>query len=372
MTTTTLNASSRVQKWDSQYFAEYIRNSGLMPYMGKGTNSIFQVKYELTGGGKTINIPLVTRLTGAGVTGSTALVGAEEELDNYSMSVSIDWLRNGVEIKKPEEHWTEMDLRAAARDMLQAWSMSKLRDDLIAAMYSIQGVAYGSATAAQRDAWLDDNIDRVLFGATKSNVSTSAPAGGATYDHSASLLNIDATTDKLTPAAISLMKRIAKTADPHIRPYKTNDGSGREYFVAFAPSLSFRDLKENTTMTQANREARERNVDSNPIFQDGDLIYDGVIIKEVEDIPAFPGLGAGGTVQVAPGFLCGAQSVGVAIAQRTRSVEDEPQDYGRILGIGVEEIRGVQKLRFGTGANDTDATKDFGIVTHWSAAAADA
>jgi N4-gp56 family major capsid protein len=364
MTTTTLNASSRVQKWDSQYFAEYIRNSGLMPYMGKGTNSIFQVKYELTGGGKTINIPLVTRLTGAGVTGSTALVGAEEELDNYSMSVAIDWLRNGVEIKKPEEHWTEMDLRAAARDMLQGWSMSKLRDDLIAAMYSIQGVVYGTATAAQRDAWLDDNIDRVLFGATKSNVSTSAPAGGATYDHSASLLNIDATNDKLTPAAISLMKRIAKTADPHIRPYKTNDGSGREYFVAFAPSLSFRDLKENSTMTQANREARERNVDSNPIFQDGDLIYDGVIIREIPEIPVQANAGNGGTVDVAPTFLCGAQAVALAWGQEPKSTKKAETDYGFATGIGIEECRGIEKIVFNQ--------KDHGMVTGWFAAEPDA
>lgn len=39
------------------YFAEYVRTSGFKPYMGKGTNSIIQVKHELTSGGKSINIP---------------------------------------------------------------------------------------------------------------------------------------------------------------------------------------------------------------------------------------------------------------------------------------------------------------------------
>ncbi len=363
MTTTTLATASRVQKWDAQYFAEYIRNSGFKPYMGKGTNSIFQVKHELTSGGKTINIPLITRLSGAGVTGTTALVGSEEALGNYNQAISVDWLRNAVEIKKPEEHWTEMDLRMAAKDMLQSWSMDKLRDGLIAAMMSIQGVAYGSATEAQKDAWIDDNVDRVLFGAAKSNLSTTAPAGGATYDHSGSLANIDNTADKLTPAAVSLMKRMAKTADPHIRPYKVNDGSGREYFVLFAGSLPFRDLKENTVMQTANREARERAVGTNPIFQDGDLIYDGVIIREIPEIPVISGAGAG-SIDVAKVFFCGAQSVVLAWGQEPKSTKKNETDYGFATGIGIEECRGIEKAVFNS--------VDHGMVTGHFAAVADA
>ena len=363
MTTTTLATASQVQKWDAMYFAEYIRNSGFKPYMGKGPNSIFQVKYELTSGGKTVNIPLITRLKGAGVTGSTALVGSEEALGNYNMAVSVDWLRNAVEIKKPEEHWTEMDLRNAARDMLQAWSMDKLRDALIAGLRSIQGVAYGSATEAQKDAWIDDNTDRVLFGATKSNLSTTAPAGGATYDHSGSLANVDSTNDKLTPAAISLMKRMAKTADPHIRPFKVNDGSGREYFVLFAGSLPFRDLKENSVMQQANREARERAVGTNPIFQDGDLIYDGVIVREIPEIPVLSGVGAS-SIDVGQVFMCGAQSVVLAWGQEPKSTKKAETDYGFATGIGIEECRGIEKAVYNS--------VDHGMVTGHFSAVADA
>lgn len=379
MTTTSLNTASRIQKWDAQYFAEYIRASGFKPYMGKGTNSIIQAKYELTSGGKTINIPLVTRLTGAGVTGSTALVGAEEVLGNYNMAVTVDWLRNGVEIKKPEEHWTEMDLRQAARDMLMAWSMDGLRDDIIAAFRSIQGVAYGSATEAQKDAWVDDNIDRVLFGKTKSNVSTSAPAGGATYDHSASLANIDGTNDKLTAAAVSLMKRIAKTADPHIRPYKTNDGSGREYYVLFAGSLPFRDLKEDSTITAANREARPRDVESNPLFQDGDLIYDGVIYREIPefyqgndtaDAPNPETTFSNGTIQCGVSFLCGSQSIGFVNKQAAIPTTRADDDYGFLKGVGIEFADGIDKLRWNNNPQGINNGKDVGIVTVYHAAVA--
>lgn len=363
MPTTVLATASQIAKWDASYFMEYIRNSGLKPFMGTGTNSIFQVKYELTSGGKTINIPLITRLKGAGVTGTTALVGAEEALGNHNMAVVVDWLRNAVEIKKPEEHWTEIDLRNAARDALQDWSMGGLRDALIAAMATRNGVAYGTATEAQKDAWLDGNIDRVLFGKTRSNVSQTAPAGGATNDHSGSLLNIDNTNDKLTAAAVSLMKRLAKTADPHIRPTRVNDGSGREYYTMFAGSLPFRDLKEDTVMQQANREARERNVGTNPLFQDGDLIYDGVIIREIPEIPVISGVGAG-AIDVGPVYLCGAQSVVLAWGQEPKSTKKNETDYGFAIGIGIEECRGIQKAVFNN--------KDHGMVSGYFAAVADA
>lgn len=361
MAATTLATASQVQKWDSQFLAEYVRDSGFMPYMSRGSNSVICAKYELASGGKTINIPLVTRLTGNGVTGNSALEGNEEALGNYNQAISIDWLRNAVLITKDQAHYTEMDLRRAARDQLSNWAMSGLRDEIIAAMQSVGGVAYGSATEAQKDAWLDNNTDRVLFGAAKANISTTAPAGGATNDHSGSLANVDATNDKLTAGAVSLMKRMARTADPHIRPMRVNNSQGREYFVLFAGSLPFRDLKEDSTIAQANREARERNVSNNPIFQDGDLIYDGVIIREIPEIPVLSGVGAS-SIDVGPVFMCGAQAVGVAWGQEPTSTTDV-RDYGFYRGVGIEEARGVEKMVFNG--------KDHGIVSGFFAAVAD-
>lgn len=361
MTTTTLATASQVQKWEAQYFAEYVRMSGFKVYMGKSVNMPICVKYQLTDGGKTVNIPLITRLTGAGVTGSAALAGSEEALNNYNHAISVDWRRNGVEIKKPERHWTEMDLLRAAGDMLKVWSADKLRDDVIAAFRSIQSVAYGSATEAQKDAWIDDNTDRVLFGNAVGNLSTAAPAGGATYDHSGSLANVDATNDKLTKASLSLMKRMAKTASPHIRPIRVDDSSGREYFVCFAGSLPFRDLK--SSLDTVNTDARPRDVESNPLFQDGDLIYDGVIVREIPEIPVLSGVGAS-SINVGQVFFCGAQALGIAWGQEPKMTRKNETDYGFAEGRGIEECLGVSKLTFNS--------KDHGLLTGHFAAVADA
>jgi hypothetical protein len=76
-------------------------------------------------------------------------------------------------------------------------------------------------------------------------------------------------------------------------------------------------------------------------------------------------------VVVQPVYLCGAQAVGLAWAQRTKSTTDV-DDYEFLHGVGVQEIRGIEKLRFGTAAGvDTTTPKDHGIVTAFVAAAAD-
>ena len=77
MAETTLATASEKQKWLSQYYAEYVRQSGFLPYMKRSPTGIIQVRYELQEeAGKTINIPLIVRLKGTGVSGSTALDGA--------------------------------------------------------------------------------------------------------------------------------------------------------------------------------------------------------------------------------------------------------------------------------------------------------
>jgi len=353
MTATTVATASQVQKWDAQFLSEYVRDSGFKPYMSRGSNSVICAKYELSSGGKTINMPLVTRLTGAGVTGSSALEGNEEALGNYNHSISLEWKRNAVLITKDQQHYTEMDLRRAARDQLSNWAMSGLRDDVIEALGSIDGTAYGSATEGDKDTWLANNSDRVLFGDAIGN-------GGYT-DHSADLLTVTSSMT-LGAAEVSLMKRIAKTADPHIRPMRVNNSAGREYYVLFTDSRCFRDLKGDSTIAQANREARPRDVESNPIFQDGDLIYDGVIIREIPEIASLGAVGAA-SAAVSPAYLCGAQAVGVAWGQEPRSTTDT-RDYGFYRGVGIEEARGVEKMVFNN--------VQHGVVTGYFGAAADA
>lgn len=361
MADTSVASGLTVQQWDAKYFREYIGWNKFAKYMGTSENSIIQVKEDLTKKkGDSVTFALVNRLTGSGVTGSSTLEGNEEAMDTRSHKLTVDQLRNAVRVPMLDEQFSAISLRNAARPVLLDWNMEQMRDDIVAALGDINGTVYGSASEANKDAWLVDNADRALFGAAVGN--------NAGNDHSACLAEIDNTADKLDAGMISLAKRRAKLADPQIRPIRVREAGDEEWYVLLCNSLCFRDLRADTAIQQADREARARGT-NNPLFTGGDLLYDGVIIREIEQIDAVAGVGAG-SIQVAPNYLVGAQAIGVGFAMRSNTVTEE-FDYGDKYGVAVREVRGIDKLRFGSGSADTDDLKDNGVLTIWAAAVAD-
>lgn len=358
MAATVIASGNQVTQFRQKFFAEYVRESLFAPYMGDDINSIIQIVEELSSkAGKIVSVPLVTRLTNAGVTGDNTLEGNEEQLGNYNHNIDVDQIRNAVVIGKMAQQSTEIDCLEAARAMLKLWIMNDLRDDILQALGSpnVDGVtAYASCSETQKDAWLAANYvstsnTRVLFGATVSNSSTE--------DHSTSLTNVDSSTDKLLFDQVQLAKRLAKKADRHIRPHMTK--KGREFYVMLCESYAFRDLKTDTE--SIHQYAGDRGAD-NPLFQDPDLMLDGVICREVPEIATITGVG-NGSIDVSPNYLCGAQAVGLAWCERSKFVVDKTIDYDNQVGVAVGEVRGVEKLTYNSLQN--------GVLTVYSSGVAD-
>lgn len=373
MSETVLATASEKQIWITQYLREYVRQSGLLPYMSTRQNAIIRVRNELANtAGTAINVPLIGRLKGAGVTGAQVLDGNEEDLENLNDRVSVDWIRNGVVVPKSTSFRTEMDLLNAAREGLVDWSAEKLRDDALANMGSIiipgatdvngiagtdTSVSFAAASAAQRNTYLVNNTDRILFGSARANASSGVWATAAG--------TVDNTADKLTTGVITLAKRMARTpgnTQRKITPYRTEDG--REYYVMFVGSLPFRDLKADPVMIAANTSARPREVGTNPIFQDGDLMYDGVIIREIPEMPIIASGTAGAAIDIQQGFLCGQSALCVAYGQQPTPRTDLSRDYGFRPGVAIEELRGLKKVSYGG--------QNYGMVTVITAAVGDA
>lgn len=367
-----LASASEKQVWINKYFQEYVRYSRFMPYMSNADinkGGIILTRYELQEeAGKTINIPFVGRLKGPGVTGSAMLDGAEEALTNFNFPLTVDWRRNGVRVPKSTSFKTEINLLNAARDGLLTWESEKLRDDVIKAFCSVITDASGTtvnfdvATTGNKNTWSAANQDRILYGAAKSNYSATFLTGTG---------NVDTTNDKATSATVSLAKRMAKAADPRIRPFRLADGDGREWYVAFHGARTFRDLKLDATIAAANKDARAREdngMKDNPIFQDGDLIYDGVIHREVPEIDdyctasGFDAIGAA-SCDVRPIFIAGAGAVAIGWGQEPTPRTDNLKDYGFRPGVAIEELVGVKKVNYNSVQN--------GHVTLFVAAAAD-
>lgn len=356
MADTTVDSTLQAEAWDSKLFKEYQRESQFAPFTGTSENAIIQVKDTSGRPGASLTIPLVRKLDGAGVTGNTSLDGAEEHLDQYGHQITTTYLRHGVRVSREEEMKTVIDIRDAARMMLKVWMQDKTRSEIIRELQSPViggGVSYADATEVQKDAWLAANSDRVLFGALKSNNSSN--------DHSASLSNVDTTNDTFTSAKASLMKRMAKSpTNGAIRPYRT--GTGGEIYIVFAGSMPFRDFKNDSTIQQANRDAGVRGKD-NPIFVDGALLWDGMVVVEVPEILSIGNVGAT-SAPVHTVLLCGAQAIGIGYKSRLKTIVDEDKDYKFKPGVAVQECRGIEKLFFNS--------VQHGMVTGYFAAAADA
>ena len=179
-------------------------------------------------------------------------------------------------------------------------------------------------------------------------------------------------------ASIGLLaKRMARRANPGITPYRDSEDQGREYFVWFVGQNAFRDLNEDAKIIAANTNARAREgngMDKNPLFQDGDLLYRGIIIREVPEIDDFctiAGAGAAG-IDVAATFMCGQNAVALGWGQMPTPTERREDDYGMLIGRGVESVYGVGKVYTRRdAANPSSDLIQWGVVTVWVASTPD-
>jgi hypothetical protein len=375
MALTTIESNNKLVIYTKEINREFVRENMFSPYMGDDLNAIIRRKYEPKQGGEQMNIPLVTKLTNA-AKGSGTLVGNEERIDNYGMRVWIDWQRNAIAIKKNEEHKDSADTFGIAKPLLSDWGKELQRDHLIAALMAlpsesapsglgsddgmpINGIRFEAATDTQRTTWMNDNSDRVVIGNVLGNLA------GVSF--ATDIAKVDSTADTFVKGSVSLMKRVAKNASPAIKPYRVADGY--EHFVIFAGTNTFRDLKADLAATNGASRPREGGWEKNPLFNDGDLLYDGVVIREVPEISGMVTdvwtslLTAGATTgRVEPVFLCGQQAAVMAWGQMAKPTFRKEDDYQFITGVGIEMAYGVSKM-FKKHPNTGTALKQWGVVT---------
>lgn len=355
MAETLLATDQQRQSWSNKFMNEYVRASGFMPYMGASETSIFRILSDSDAQNvAAINIPLFGRLKGRGVFDAEVLEGNEEDMDSFSDQVTLRWRRNGVVVPKSTSYATELDLFNVARPALRTWAAESMRDDTIIALDSViipgalstgaldpgthdTSIAYSQATAGQRNTYLVNNSDRLLFGVLNSNSSSG--------NFATSLGNVDNVNDKLSTTMLDVARAKAREADPHITPYMTDDGE--EWFVVFVDANGMRDLRGDSAMQQANRDAMERGR-NNPLFRAGDLLWNGMIIREVPELSLVRKVGAGASgINVGVGFLCGQSAVAYGWAQQPTPRRDNLRDYGFRPGVAIEELRGQKKLSRG-------------------------
>lgn len=352
MAKTVTAADNVVTKFLADFFKEFIRGNLFAPYTGAGSNNPIVIKQ----GRKIVSIPLVAKLSGDGVEGSATLDGNEEILANFAATLTPTYKRNGVRLDAEEREKPAIDLMRAGREMLMHWGQEKVRDEIIKfGLGSLKSagtrVTVDDSTAdinTTGDLWVVDNSDRVLYGAVVGNLS----AG----DHSASLANVDTTADQLTGDIVRLVRKIARSADPIIRPIKVEGGT--ETYVLFVGTHAMLKLKEDLETLHSNAGVRG---EGNPLFRPGDLLWDNVVIREIPEITTimtnstYYATAGASNKKVEPCFLCGAQAVGYGLGQRPKLITDPDKDYKFQPGVAVELKHQMDKFVYNS--------KDHGIVS---------
>lgn len=399
MALTPNHPNNELIKFRTDVALDFLRKSRFDPYMGNDSTSVIVRMADLEADGKEIRVPLVTQLAGDGV-GAGTLRGNEEQIDSYGMPLWADWARNAVANNRAVNKESSFSIRSTARNLLRNWAKRIVRDDITDALLSIptatiqsgrfgtpgnrvNGAKWSLATTAQKNAWVTANYDRVVFGSVIANYSNVFATAVA---------NVNNTTGKMTAAVGSLLKDQAKQTGvdpnnpgvyngrPKITPWQLEDDD-QEWYVMFIGSRAFRDLKADPVMYQANRDAREREsnpTQNNPIFTGGELVYDGIIYKEIPEITQrllLKGVGAGG-IDIEPIFLCGQGALAYVMGQMPRPTQLEDGDYEFVTGMGIEAQYGTGKiakapLAVGAAATAGDLV-DWGMVTGFVAGVANA
>lgn len=388
MALSTVNSNNRGIVFRNEVVREFVRGDMFRKYKSEDANALIRVMM-LKGkfGGDQVNVPIIGTLTGRGV-GSGPLRGNEEKIDNYGYRAYIDWWRDAIVATKAEIKRGSFDLFAQAAPLLAERAKTIQRDETVLAALAIpseqaptglgseigqrvNGILWSESTAAQRNAWLLQNADRVLFGQLRSNTVSGNVAS--------SMANITAANGKMSAKTVRVIKGMAKKTSPRVSPVTTDDGYER--YVLFVGSNAYRDAFADPEIYAANKDARPREggtYKNNPIFNDGDLLYGGVVIREVPEIDVLHtqlGAGNGGTpgvsgaANIAPIFLFGQNAITWLVAEEMEPTRLADDDYQFLKGAGIEMAYGCGK----TARKTLDGRLvDVGMVTGFVNSADDA
>lgn len=327
-TTITIAPELVQQAWAKDTWKAGVEQTFFDKFTGTGADSIVQVRTELQkGDGDTINIPLLMKLKGEGVTGDNQLEGNEEALIYRNFKVTIDQLRHAVRLRgKMDEKKTQINMRKDAKMALSYWLANTIDGKIFKALST------------------DPTKDRVCF------------AGAETLEGA---ITAD---DKFTADIIGKAKRIAMAdKDTMIRPVKVN---GHDTYVLVIDQYQARDLMNDEKWLNAQQYANVRG-EKNPIFSGALGMYDGVVVHQSNDIIR-EAKGASSTMTSHALFL-GAQAVVLAVGDNPTWNEDD-FDYHNQVGFEFGRIFGIAKTQFKF--NGVDLT-DFGCVNVITSSVAD-
>jgi N4-gp56 family major capsid protein len=363
VTTFGVNDALANKLWSKKLANEASKATPISPLIGKGMNSIIQLKDETQkAAGDKVTFGLRTQLIGTGVTEGETLEGNEESLSTYSDSIMINELAHAVRVKNEQTidaQRVPFSLREEANAGLVDWYADRMS---LAFFTHVCGFTGSSVSFEGQTVNL--TAKHYLYNTVLAPSSGRwLRAAGAATDEALVLANV------FTLDLIDKAVEKAKLANPKIRPVMVDGG---KHYVMYLHPTQVTSLRTNTSTGQwlDIQKAAERRGSSNPIF-DGSLgVYNNVILREAEHVMPGVNSSTGATIStVRRAVLLGAQSAVMSFGMKTAPEKykrvEELFDYQRELGVSVQTVLGLKKTRF------NNNNEDFGciVVSTYAAAA---
>ncbi len=350
-----VNHPMAVKLWSAKLFQESLKQTWLQKFMGKGSDSIIQIKDEMSKGpGDRLTVGLRMQLTGPGVQGDGTLEGNEEALAIYSDNLLINQLRHAVRTEgRMSDQRVPFSVREEARMGLTDWWAGRIDLSLFNQLTGNTGESNTVYTG--NNATIAPSSGNIVYG---DGQATEA----AVISHSASAV--------MNLKYIDYAKEKAMTMTPMIRPVKVG---GEDKYVCFLHPYQVTDLRTSTTTGQwlDIQKAAMAGAESSksPIYTGALGEYNGVVLHSSVRIPRTT-TAVDATATTLAGcyraVLCGAQAgvfgYGQDNSQDRMTWTEEKFDYGNQLGVSAGLIYGCKKVQFNSA--------DFGTIVIATYAAA--
>jgi N4-gp56 family major capsid protein len=346
---------------EKEIFKQYIRNTNFSAYMGKrgsGKSIIMDDKaFAGMGIGDTRAYHFVPQYMGTGIRGQNASIeGNEKSIQEFMTEVKVDQLAQAFRKKgKMTDRRTIINLRSEFKDQLANWFKLWTEFDIIDALtgYMFDGATYIDGFSR------DDNTGEIILAGNAMKVPLVKGKGrcfrpdntGAGFKtivvpeentSNEALLKDMVAGDIMNTKLLDGLQNLAKTAGKYaMKPVRLKDG--REYYILVLHPMAAEQLRSDERWEKrvlANYQSC-RSLESDPIATGAMGVWEKIIVKEADYIPAV----SNGTVSVARNLLLGADAAVMAYAQ-TIDYKEKTFDYDREMGVAADEIRGIKKLDF--------------------------
>ena len=271
-------------------------------FVGKpGSGAPIIQQSELLGGpGDRIHIQVTTPLTGAGISGDTALLtGNEENLTTSEILVEPVLKRHGVRWYRRANKKSIIDLRPEGKMRLAEWGMVKMDAMRFSQFVSTDEADVPDATYTANEYYIGGDatptVDEIAAG------------------------------DDFDVAELQKIKLALKLQ--HARPVMDKDGQPF-FFCVMHPNAAYQ-LKQDTRYESWVKDALRRG-ESNPLFTGALAVIDGMVLYEHESVPTATNVGS---VQYAKNIAFGSEAFVEGLDEGVTWREEE-FDYGNEVGIG--------------------------------------